>query len=97
MKQNNINDVIENKDIISQYTEEAKDNNGSSAEELQVTEDITDSLKADTETKVASDKDVNQGITTEEKLAEMQDRYLRLSAEFDNYRKRTLRGKNGAY
>ena len=28
-----------------------------------------------------------------EKLAEMQDRYLRLSAEFDNYRKRTLREK----
>jgi molecular chaperone GrpE len=30
---------------------------------------------------------------TEEKLAEMQDRYIRLSAEFDNYRKRTLREK----
>jgi len=29
----------------------------------------------------------------EEKLAEMQDRYVRLSAEFDNYRKRTLREK----
>lgn len=28
-----------------------------------------------------------------EKLAEMQDRYLRLSAEFDNYRKRTLKEK----
>lgn len=27
------------------------------------------------------------------KLAELQDRYLRLSAEFDNYRKRTLREK----
>lgn len=29
----------------------------------------------------------------EEKLAEMQDKYIRLSAEFDNYRKRTLREK----
>ncbi len=29
----------------------------------------------------------------EEKLAEMQDKYLRLSAEFDNYRRRTLREK----
>lgn len=28
-----------------------------------------------------------------EKLAEMNDRYLRLSAEFDNYRKRTLKEK----
>jgi molecular chaperone GrpE len=31
--------------------------------------------------------------TFEEKLAEMQDKYIRLSAEFDNYRKRTLREK----
>ena len=30
---------------------------------------------------------------SEEKLAEMQDKYIRLSAEFDNYRKRTLREK----
>lgn len=29
----------------------------------------------------------------EEKAAELQDKYLRLSAEFDNYRKRTLREK----
>jgi molecular chaperone GrpE len=31
--------------------------------------------------------------TAEQKLAQMQDKYLRLSAEFDNYRKRTLREK----
>lgn len=29
--------------------------------------------------------------SAEEKLAELQDKYLRLSAEFDNYRKRTLK------
>jgi len=31
--------------------------------------------------------------TVEEKLAELQDRYLRLSAEYDNFRKRTLKEK----
>jgi molecular chaperone GrpE len=31
--------------------------------------------------------------TMEEKLAELQDRYLRLSAEYDNFRKRTLKEK----
>jgi len=31
--------------------------------------------------------------TIAQKLTEMQDKYLRLSAEFDNYRKRTLREK----
>jgi molecular chaperone GrpE len=34
-----------------------------------------------------------QMLAIEEKLAEMQDKYIRLSAEFDNYRKRTLREK----
>jgi molecular chaperone GrpE len=32
-------------------------------------------------------------MAIEEKLAEMQDKYIRLSAEFDNYRRRTLREK----
>jgi molecular chaperone GrpE len=40
-----------------------------------------------------SDKVLSDGKTPEEKLAEMQDKYIRLSAEFDNYRKRTLREK----
>lgn len=39
------------------------------------------------------DKVVPEEKSPEEKLAEMQDKYLRLSAEFDNYRKRTLREK----
>jgi len=40
-----------------------------------------------------SDKVDVEGKAVEAKLAEMQDRYIRLSAEFDNYRKRTLREK----
>jgi len=42
---------------------------------------------------IPTDKAGNGGRATEEKLAEMQDKYIRLSAEFDNYRKRTLREK----
>jgi molecular chaperone GrpE len=41
----------------------------------------------------ASDKVIPEEESFEEKLAEIQDKYLRLSAEFDNYRKRTLREK----
>jgi molecular chaperone GrpE len=41
----------------------------------------------------AADKVVAEVRVVEEKLAEMQDKYLRLSAEFDNYRKRTLKEK----
>ena len=40
-----------------------------------------------------SDKVVPEDISLEEKISEMQDKYIRLSAEFDNYRKRTLREK----
>jgi molecular chaperone GrpE len=40
-----------------------------------------------------ADKMVLEVKAAEEKLAEMQDKYVRLSAEFDNYRKRTLREK----
>ena len=40
-----------------------------------------------------SDKFVAEVRAVEEKLAEIQDKYIRLSAEFDNYRKRTLREK----
>ncbi len=43
------------------------------------------------------EQEADSGSQAEEellvKLTEMQDRYLRLSAEFDNYRKRTLREK----
>jgi molecular chaperone GrpE len=93
MKKINIDDIIENDDIISQYGSGIKDSNSPEIKETQTAEDITDSAKADTDTKISSDKDVNQEITAEEKLADMQDKYLRLSAEFDNYRKRTLREK----
>jgi molecular chaperone GrpE len=40
-----------------------------------------------------SDKVLAEVKAIEEKLAVIQDKYVRLSAEFDNYRKRTLREK----
>ena len=40
-----------------------------------------------------TDNKVSTEPTLEEKLAESRDKYLRLSAEFDNYRKRTLKEK----
>lgn len=40
-----------------------------------------------------ADEEPKKEPTAEEKLAELQDRYLRLSAEYDNFRKRTLKEK----
>ncbi|MDR2814300.1 MAG: nucleotide exchange factor GrpE [Prevotellaceae bacterium] len=39
----------------------------------------------------AKSEEAPQALTPEEKFAEAQDKYLRLVAEFDNYRKRTAR------
>jgi len=39
------------------------------------------------------DKPSEKEVILQEKLAEMQDKYIRLSAEFDNFRKRTLKEK----
>jgi len=64
-------------------TEENENPSGMGTETAESTETGSDS----------PDKVVPDEKSPEEKLAEMQDRYLRLSAEFDNYRKRTLREK----
>ena len=48
---------------------------------------------ASEETEVEEKEEPKKEPTVEEKLAELQDRYLRLSAEYDNFRKRTLKEK----
>ncbi len=50
---------------------------------------------ADTDESAAGEAqgDITREQELENKLAELQDKYLRLSAEYDNYRKRTLREK----
>ena len=45
------------------------------------------------EAEVEEKEEPKKEPTAEEKLAELQDRYLRLSAEYDNFRKRTLKEK----
>jgi molecular chaperone GrpE len=93
IKQININDVIDNKEHRSDVEDSSENNNVINTEESLGEKDKDDYTDAYTEPTSVSDKDVKQVISNEEKLAEMQDKYLRLSAEFDNYRKRTLREK----
>jgi molecular chaperone GrpE len=82
-------EIPDNKDINNK-----KEPAGISVEEASA---VTGEEEQETEGPVpeaaASDKVVPPEKTFEEKLAEMQDKYIRLSAEFDNYRKRTLREK----
>lgn len=76
---------------------EAKDKEFADTEEQFDASALADKVKnqeaAESETAEASDKVVADTAELSEKLSEVQDKYLRLSAEFDNYRKRTLREK----
>jgi molecular chaperone GrpE len=84
-----INNSIENKENTTDSNINNNENNGNSSYEGP-TENSFDVLEGEV---AASDKVLPEVRVVEEKLAEMQDRYIRLSAEFDNYRKRTLREK----
>ena len=88
-KEKNNTETTENKDnATAQETEEtdhAEVTSGSTTEAVQTEKAAEASGEAD--------KNEDEQRVILEKLAEMQDKYLRLSAEFDNYRKRTLKEK----
>lgn len=80
-RQNNTHKSTENKE------------NSNNTGEQPISEDPNGAAEVSSEQEVATDKMIPEVRAVQEKLAEMQDRYIRLSAEFDNYRKRTLREK----
>jgi molecular chaperone GrpE len=92
-QQDKINDDIESK------TTDNKDNNNINIEETTGPDSMSspegnNNKGTDVNANGSSaDKTMADLKAAEEKLADMQDKYLRLSAEFDNYRKRTLREK----
>lgn len=89
LKHNNINKSTEIKENIADPN---KHNDKES--DLSITDKSTESVSDISDMGSASpDRVVPEVKDGEEKLAEMQDKYIRLSAEFDNYRKRTLREK----
>lgn len=89
----NIHDVTDNKGDRSQHKNNHSGNESTLADDQKVNGNGIESMTTGPEINDAYDKDAKKEISSEEKLAEMQDRYLRLSAEYDNYRKRTLREK----
>ena len=84
-----LNKSADNKESNSYPENNSGSNSGNSVSGRGVAE----AAGIDVETTTDADKVVTEARLAEEKLAEMQDKYIRLSAEFDNYRKRTLREK----
>ena len=61
--------------------------------EKDLSREETGPLETEEETEAEEEEEPVKEPTAEEKLADLQDRYLRLSAEYDNFRKRTLKEK----
>ena len=100
MMKKKLKDLGENKEInIDKSTDNKESSNKLENDTVNSPEDSgtvdANSRNADTEngSVISTDKSIAEVRAVEEKLAEMQDKYIRLSAEFDNYRKRTLREK----
>lgn len=70
--------------------EELQENIGNEAAEAQETETVDHAAEAQETPEVTEEDKLAE---TEAKLAEMQNKYLRQVAEFDNYRKRTMKEK----
>ena len=76
-------------------TDNQKDNKAE-VEETVTREEVQGKSSEEEESQESDDEEVTEEKkepSAEEKLAELQDRYLRLSAEYDNFRKRTLKEK----
>lgn len=87
--QNSQSESTDNKDINQTQTD---GNIGQDASDPNESSDDKKSKKT-SNNKNDTDKEQAEVQQLEAKLAEMQDKYIRLSAEFDNYRRRTLREK----
>jgi len=93
VENNEAGEVTDNKEFNSQDEDSNNIHDGETEDSGEDVE-VKDSREVNNSQEVAEPaKETSQEPTIEAKLAEMQDRYLRLSAEFDNYRKRTLREK----
>jgi len=87
-KENLIDKSTENKENTADFNNNTNKNASES-----VSTEAAEAINGRDDSGITADKMVLEVKASEEKLAEMQDRYIRLSAEFDNYRKRTLREK----
>ena len=80
------------KSIKPEYQEDTRVEKEEKLNEEQVQEEVEQEDAAE-EAEETVEEEPKKEPTVEEKLAELQDRYLRLTAEYDNFRKRTLKEK----
>lgn len=83
-------------DILKEQSEQTVDNTqtGTSEEEAVRASEAEEQIESEEAQELTAEEKLEKELETVKKLVEEQkDKYLRLSAEFDNYRKRTLKEK----
>lgn len=83
-------------DILKEQSEQTVDNTqtGTSEEEAVQASEAGEQIESEEAQELTAEEKLEKELETVKKLVEEQkDKYLRLSAEFDNYRKRTLKEK----
>ncbi|MBW6534590.1 MAG: nucleotide exchange factor GrpE [Mariniphaga sp.] len=96
MSENKVNQNTENQkeaDVKEAAENQSPNGNGEEKKEVKQEESTAENEKSDKKKKSKKDKKENKINELEEKLKDLSDRHLRLQAEFDNFRKRTLREK----
>lgn len=96
-KQNKRMEQQENIEETKNNEVENADNTDKTAENTDKTDSTTDNTDTESEkvieTEIDAEKNEASGNDLQKKLDELNDKYLRLAAEYDNYRKRTLKEK----
>ena len=83
-------------DILKEQSEQTVDNTqtGTSEEEAVQASEAEEQIESEEAQELTAEEKLEKELETVKRLVEEQkDKYLRLSAEFDNYRKRTLKEK----
>lgn len=91
MSENKEYNQEENIENIQTENQSEEINNQEKLDECDIKEDSSKKEKKKKQSK--EEKMKSELIATEEALADQKDKYLRLAAEFDNYRKRTIKEK----
>jgi molecular chaperone GrpE len=96
MSENKVNQKTEDKqeaEIKETAEDQGLNGNGEEKKKIQHEESTAENDKADKKKKSKKDKKENKIEELEDKLKDLSDKHLRLQAEFDNFRKRTVREK----
>jgi len=93
------NNNLKNEEIKEDLNEEVKSQSNEEAEENKETENITEEATegSDSDEIGMTKKLKEENKKLQEELDSTKDRLLRLTAEYDNYRKRTIKEKEGIY